>query len=219
MWKKDKDQLYKKFEFKDFLEAMDFVNQVARAAEAANHHPAIAINWNTVELRLSTHDKGDKVTIKDKKLAQEIDELTGVKVPKSAKIPDEIKIFGDGGSRGNPGPAACGYVICSLDDKILETGGEYMDITTNNQAEYHALEMALESALKHGVKKVHVFMDSQLVIRQIEGRYKVKSEELRPRYENVMNLSKKFAEFSYQHVPRELNKLADAEVNRILDSV
>ena len=213
-----KKEIHKSYEFKDFAESMRFVRKVADLAEVANHHPKIQIDYNRVELWFTTHDKG-KVTEKDENLAEQVDTLVQDRLPEVGDLPAEVKFYGDGGSRGNPGPAAAGYVLMDMGDTVLEEGGEFMGITTNNQAEYHSLEMGLERALEAGVKKVHVFMDSQLVIRQISGQYKVKSPDLLPRYKNVKSLIEKFDEVVCTHVPRELNKLADGEVNRILDSI
>ncbi len=132
---------------------------------------------------------------------------------------NEIKLYADGGSRGNPGPSASGYVLLDMHDNILETNGEYLNITTNNQAEYHALKLGLERAQQLGVKVIHVFMDSLLVVNQMTGLFKVKNAELIPVYKAIKGLTLQFDEVNFQHVPRELNKLADAEVNRILDSI
>lgn len=217
MPKEDKKEIHKSYEFKDFAESMRFVRQVADLAEVANHHPRIQIDYNKVELWFITHGKG-KVTEKDKKLSEQVDALI-TNHTSAGQLPTELKFYGDGGSRGNPGPAAAGFVLLDMNDHLLENGGEFMGVTTNNQAEYHSLEMGLERALEAGVKKIHVFMDSQLAIRQISGQYKVRSLELLPRYKNVKSLLAKFDEATCTHVPRELNKLADAEVNRILDSL
>ncbi len=210
-------QIHRSYEFKDFAEAKRFVDKVADLAQQMDHHPKIQLDYNKVDLWYTTHSAG-KVTEKDENLAAQVDDLVSDRAP-TGGLPTEVKFFGDGGSRGNPGPAACGYVLLDMDDTILEIGGEFMGITTNNQAEYHSLEMGLERALAAGVKKIHVHMDSQLAIRQISGQYKVKSPDLLPRYKNVKSLLAKFEEATCVHVPRELNKLADAEVNRILDSV
>lgn len=131
----------------------------------------------------------------------------------------EVKLFGDGGSRGNPGPSASGYVIKDMADKILESNGEYLNITTNNQAEYHSLKIGLERAQQLGARTVHVYMDSLLVVNQVKGIFKVKNAELKPVYERVKNLMAEFDATDITHVPREFNKLADAEVNKILDSI
>lgn len=218
MPKEDKNILKKSYEFTDFTESMRFVRQVADLAEVADHHPKIQIDYNKVELWFYTHSAG-KVTKKDEDLAEQVDALVNDHQKTTSQLPTELKFYGDGGSRGNPGPAAAGFVLLDMDDHLLENGGEFMGVTTNNQAEYHSLEMGLERALEAGVKKIHVFMDSQLAIRQISGQYKVRSPELLPRYKNVKSLLAKFDEATCTHVPRELNKLADAEVNRILDSL
>lgn len=139
-------------------------------------------------------------------------------VNKSTEV-SEIKLYGDGGSRGNPGPAASGFVIMDMQDNVLESNGEYLSITTNNQAEYHSLRLGLERARQMGVKTVHVYMDSLLVINQMKGVFRVKNEELKSVHAIVKGMLEDFDKVTFTHVPRELNKLADAEVNRILDSV
>lgn len=130
----------------------------------------------------------------------------------------EIKLYGDGGSRGNPGPSASGFVLMDMDNTILETNGEYLGISTNNQAEYHSLRLGLERAKQIGAETVHVYMDSLLVINQMKGSYKVKNKELLTVYQIVRKIVADFKHVDFTHVPRELNKLADGEVNRILDS-
>lgn len=211
-------EIIKNYEFADFAEAKRFVDKVAKLAEGMDHHPRITWDYNKVELGFITHS-ARAVTDKDETLAARVDELVQDRLPQAGELPEEVQFYGDGGSRGNPGPAACGFVLLDMDDTVLEAGGEFMGITTNNQAEYHSLEMGLERALEAGVKRIHVFMDSQLAIRQISGQYKVKSPDLLPRYQHVKSLLAQFDEATCLHVPRELNKLADAEVNRILDSV
>lgn len=136
----------------------------------------------------------------------------------SAEQLHEIKLYGDGGSRGNPGPSASGYVLMDMHDKILLDAGVYLGITTNNQAEYLSLKYGLEEALKRNARIVHVFMDSMLVVRQMKGIYKVKNRDLWPIYQSVKDLLPKFEKVTFTHVPREFNKLADAAVNRTLDN-
>lgn len=130
----------------------------------------------------------------------------------------EIKLYGDGGSRGNPGPSASGYVLMDMQNNVLETNGEYLHITTNNQAEYHSLRLGLERARQLGAETVHVFMDSMLVINQMKGIFKVKNKELLAVHQVVKGMLGDFKHVDFTHVPRELNKLADGEVNRILDA-
>lgn len=130
----------------------------------------------------------------------------------------QMKLYSDGGSRGNPGPSASGYVLLNMDDVIIKKSGIYLGITTNNQAEYQALKLGMEEALKLNVRELHVYMDSLLVINQMKGIFKVKNRDLWPIYQSIKDLSQKFNHVEYQHVPRELNKLADAEVNEVLDA-
>ena len=130
----------------------------------------------------------------------------------------EVKLYADGGSRGNPGPSASGYALLSMDDVVIFQGGNYLGITTNNQAEYNALKVGLDEAAMRGVKVVHVYMDSLLVVNQMKGLYKVKNPELAPVYTSIKNSLNRFQEVTFTHVPRELNKLADAMVNETLDA-
>ena len=220
MWQTENNQLYKKFTFKDFAEAVGFMNQVANLAEKANHHPKIQNTWNTVELWLSTHDAGDVVTEKDKALAGQIDALLAApEAAPAAKSYKQLKTYSDGGSRGNPGPSASGYVVMDMDNNVLLKAGVYLGITTNNQAEYNSLKFALEAAKKLGAEEVQVHMDSLLVINQMKGIYKVKNRDLWPLYQAIKDFAAaSFKKVTYTHVPRELNKLADAEVNTTLDA-
>lgn len=219
MWQTADNKLYKKFTFKDFEEATIFINNVAAIASELNHHPTIKNTYNTVELWLSTHDAGDTVTEKDKTFAKRTDALFGgSKKSASMTLPKAIKMFADGGSRGNPGPSASGYVLMTMDDEVLVERGVYLGITTNNQAEYQALRFGLEDALKRGAHEVTVYMDSLLVVNQMKGIFKVKNRDLWPIYAAIIEEAKKFKKISFNHVPRELNKLADAEVNKTLDA-
>lgn|SRR3990167_9778836 len=138
-------------------------------------------------------------------------------VDNSTKV-TSVKLYGDGGSRGNPGPSASGFVILDMDDNVLLEKGIYLGITTNNQAEYKALKFGLETALEFGAREVAVHMDSLLVINQLKGLFKVKNQDLLPIYEAIKQLATKFDVVTYTHVPRERNKLADAEVNKTLDA-
>ncbi len=220
MWQETDNKLYKKFTFKDFNEAVAFINQVADVANKANHHPTIKNTWNTVEFWLSTHDAGDIVTDRDRELAEMIDKLIEVpaKLPQIKQTVKELKLYADGGSRGNPGPSASGYVLLDMDDTIIFKSGVYLGITTNNQAEYQALKFGLEEAQKLGAREVDVYMDSLLVVNQMKGIFKVKNRDLWPIHEAIKELAKSFHKVIYTHVPRELNKLADAEVNTTLDA-
>ncbi|MBC7943061.1 reverse transcriptase-like protein [Candidatus Saccharibacteria bacterium] len=126
-------------------------------------------------------------------------------------------IYSDGGSRGNPGPSAAAFVIMDIQQGILDQGGTYLGITTNNQAEYHGVQLGLERAFEIGVKVIEFRIDSMLVVNQMKGVYKIKNRELWPINERIRELIAKFDKVSFTHVPRELNQLADSLVNRLLD--
>lgn len=128
-----------------------------------------------------------------------------------------VKVFADGGSRGNPGPSASGYVLLDMNDTVLVDKGVYLGITTNNQAEYQALKFALEEAQRMHVRRVDVYMDSLLVINQMKGVFKVKNRDLWPIHDAVKRLAGGFDHITFTQIPRELNKLADSAVNRALD--
>jgi ribonuclease HI len=129
-----------------------------------------------------------------------------------------IKLYADGGSRGNPGPSASGYVLLDMDDNVIKKSGVYLGITTNNQAEYQALKFGLEEAQKLGVREIAVYMDSLLVVNQMKGLFKVRNRDLWPIHEAIKDQVRLFKKVTFTHVPRELNKLADAEVNTTLDA-
>ncbi|MGZ4676864.1 MAG: ribonuclease HI family protein [Acidimicrobiia bacterium] len=135
--------------------------------------------------------------------------------------PRTIRIFCDGGARGNPGPAAIGAVVldASVDPpRLLASVSETIGVATNNVAEYTALIRALEVVAGLGARRVEVRADSQLVIRQLEGRYRVKNAGLQPLYEQARTLLRPYAEVDLQHVRREDNTDADALVNAALDA-
>ena len=218
MWQETKISFYRKFEFENFDEAIEFINRIAQCARELNHHPKVTNIFNIVEIEISTHSEG-KVTGKDRKLAERIDKIleqsepgvTGVKL-------DKAKLFTDGGSRGNPGPSALGYVILDMNDSEIKKESEYLGVTTNNQAEYQALVAGIKDAHSHGVKELEVYMDSELIVNQIKGIYKIKNQDLLPHYTKVKELSNKFEKITFSHVPRALNKIADSLVNECLDS-
>ncbi len=138
-------------------------------------------------------------------------------VPTGGMLLDEAKMYTDGGSRGNPGDSSCAYVICKMDDTVVEKSGFYLGLATNNQAEYYGFKKGLERARDLGIDKIALFSDSQLVVNQMNGTYKVKNQELAPLYQDVKTLADSFGKITFSYVPRELNKIADREVNRILD--
>lgn len=129
---------------------------------------------------------------------------------------DELKFFTDGGSRGNPGPAASGVVILTMDDEIVEEIGQFLGVASNNVAEWNAVKVALEEIAKYKPKRVHGYMDSELVCRQLNGQYRVKHPDLKPFFEAATKLAQAY-DITFQHVYREKNKLADAQVNLAID--
>lgn len=219
MWQEEDNKLYRKFKFENFREAVAFMNSVAGIAEQMNHHPKIHNTHSTVELWLSTHDAGDVITAVDHSFAKRVDAIFEEPVKNLQSKPEkQIKLYADGGSRGNPGPSASGYVLMNMDDSIIFKSGVYLGVTTNNQAEYQALKYGLQEAQKLGAREVDVYLDSLLVINQMKGIFKVKNRDLWPIYEAIKELVTTFKKVRFTHVPRELNKLADAEVNEVLDA-
>ena len=128
----------------------------------------------------------------------------------------KLTICTDGGARGNPGPAGIGIVI-KENGKTIKEYGKYIGETTNNQAEYKALISALETAKDLGAEAVQVFMDSELIVKQINGEYKVKNPDLAPLFLKFYNLRVGFKKFSVTHIRREKNKEADRMVNKAID--
>jgi ribonuclease H / adenosylcobalamin/alpha-ribazole phosphatase len=130
----------------------------------------------------------------------------------------KARLSTDGGARGNPGPAAFGYVLEAEDGTVLATHGEAIGTATNNVAEYRALVAGLEKALELGVEEVDVVSDSQLLVRQMTGEYKVKNEALRKLSLEAAALARRLRKVTYRSVPREHNELADRLVNEALDA-
>jgi ribonuclease HI len=128
-----------------------------------------------------------------------------------------IRVYSDGAARGNPGPSGAGAVLVESSGKVLERLGKYLGVQTNNYAEYMALLLGLKRAKALGVQEVEVFADSELMIRQLGGRYQVKSPSLRPLYEEVLGLLNEFSRFKLVYVPREMNAAADEMSNRAID--
>ena len=123
----------------------------------------------------------------------------------------------DGGSRGNPGPGAFGYVLCDGAGREIEARGEYLGVCTNNVAEYRSLIAGLEAARRHAVPTLIVRMDSELVVRQMLGRYKVKNEVLKLLNAEARDAVKRVGVVRFESVPRDDNGRADGLVNEALD--
>lgn len=138
------------------------------------------------------------------------------KVVKNTSNKSHTIIYSDGGSRGNPGPSAAAFVITD-NETVVGQGGEYLGITTNNQAEYHGVRLGLEEALEQGLQSLEFRIDSMLVVNQLNGLYKIKNRELWPINERIQALIAQFQDIRFVHVPRDQNKMADALVNKFLD--
>ena len=124
----------------------------------------------------------------------------------------------DGGARGNPGPAAYAYVLEADDGTVLAAHGEAIGVATNNVAEYSALVAGLEKAIEVGVSELEVISDSELMVKQMRGEYRVKNEALRELSQRASRVAREVGSVSYKAVRREQNKLADKLVNEALDA-
>ena len=131
----------------------------------------------------------------------------------------KAKLSTDGGARGNPGPAAYGYVLEADDGTVLDARGETIGVATNNVAEYRALIAGLEKAVELGIDELEVVSDSELLVKQMQGEYRVKNEALRELNDEANSLERKLGRVRYKAVRREHNELADKLVNDALDAV
>jgi ribonuclease HI len=129
----------------------------------------------------------------------------------------KTRLFTDGGARGNPGPAAYGYVLEAQDGTVLDARGEAIGVATNNVAEYRALLAGLEKAVELGLGDVEVVSDSELLVKQMRGEYKIKNEALRELADEAERLEDRLGRVTYVAVRREQNELADRLVNEALD--
>jgi ribonuclease HI len=130
----------------------------------------------------------------------------------------KARLFTDGGARGNPGPAASAYVLEAEDGTVLEAHGRAIGVATNNVAEYRALVDGLQRASALGVEELEVVSDSELLVKQMRGEYRVKNETLRGLHAEASGLARQLGSVTYTAVRREHNELADRLVNEALDS-
>lgn len=128
-----------------------------------------------------------------------------------------VRVFVDGASRGNPGPAGIGFVVVDAEGNVVERRGRYVGVATNNQAEYLALIEALKACRRIGAARVEVFSDSELLVKQMRGEYAVRNMRLRKLHGMVKELEGFFERVTYNHVPRELNADADLLANEAID--
>lgn len=128
-----------------------------------------------------------------------------------------VRVYSDGAARGNPGPAGAGAVVLGAQGEVLAAIGRFLGEQTNNVAEYEGLLLGLRHALRLEATEVEVLADSQLLIRQLAGLYRVKSAGLIPLFEEAKRLLRRFAKVELRHIPRELNGAADEMSNRAID--
>ena len=131
--------------------------------------------------------------------------------------PDRVIIYTDGGSRGNPGPSAAAFVLTDSRANVIKGSAKYLGKATNNEAEYSAFKYSLKAAAELKIEDILVYSDSELLVRQINGQYRVKSAKIRPLYSQAMELLTRFKSWRVVHITRDKNELADALVNDALD--
>ncbi|MCL5435507.1 MAG: ribonuclease HI family protein [Patescibacteria group bacterium] len=129
----------------------------------------------------------------------------------------KFSLYSDGGARGNPGPAAYGVAIFDESGRLVEKFKKYLGELTNNQAEYEGVVAGLSKAAEFTASEIDFYLDSELVVKQLKGEYKIKNPGLQPLAAKVLALTNKFSRVNFHHVPREKNKLADQLVNEALD--
>jgi ribonuclease HI len=130
----------------------------------------------------------------------------------------KARLFTDGGARGNPGPAAYAYVLEAENDTVLAAHGEAIGVATNNVAEYRALVEGLRKAVEVGIEELEVVSDSELLVHQMRGEWKIKKDTLRSLWDEAQDLAGRIAKVRYTAVRREHNELADRLVNEALDA-
>ena len=134
-----------------------------------------------------------------------------------AQLENEWLVMVDGAARGNPGQAGCGVAILDGNGTLVKELSRYLGHTTNNVAEYEGLLMGLEAVLALGKKRICVQSDSQLLVRQLNGQYRVRDGKLMPLFEQARRLLRQFEAYRILHVPREMNRLADRLANKGID--
>lgn len=137
---------------------------------------------------------------------------------KQAGEATNLTLYTDGASRGNPGEAGAGYVIFDSHGREVFAHGKYLGQCTNNMAEYQALILGLAAAKKQGTRQLSVYLDSELIVKQLKGEYRVKDEKLKPFFAQVQRLRQDFTAFRVAHVPRKQNQRADQLANEAIDN-
>ncbi len=129
----------------------------------------------------------------------------------------KLKIYTDGGARGNPGPAGCGVVVLDENNQLIKKIKKYLGHQTNNYAEYSAVILALEETKKMNADELDFYLDSELVVKQLRREYKIKNQDLAKLFVKIYNLSQSFKRINFNHIPREENKQADNLANQAMD--
>lgn len=133
------------------------------------------------------------------------------------EVANSATVYVDGCSRGNPGPAGVGYYIVGENGAVLDQGGEFIGFATSRVAEYYALKVGCERAIRLGLKSVRFVSDNLMLVNQMNGIYKVKNQDLWPIYEDVQGMLGKFEAYAFMHVAREQNTIADRKANEAVD--
>ena len=155
---------------------------------------------------------GSKVTDSDARVPR----LTSLNEVAAKSAMNGATVYVDGGSKGNPGPAAIGYYIVDEDGKEIKRGGEFIGFATSRVAEYYALKEGMEQAIELGLKKVRFVSDNLMMVNHMKGIYQMKSMDLLPMYQSMQEMLPNFEAVSFTHVKRDQNQQADAEANRAL---
>ena len=184
---------------------------------SGNYDKSIWQSKSKIQHRDITESSQVILGMSEQKIITDEDGSLRVKNDDKKATDSAIMLYTDGGSRGNPGPAAAAFVIETQESEVVEKGGRYLGVATSQQAEYHGLLAGLERALELGYRQVDCYMDSAMVVNQMRGVYTLKDESLEPVHDRAMRLLDSFEKVSFSHIKRDLNTLADAEVNRILD--
>jgi ribonuclease HI len=181
-------------------------SQVEQAARASAEELESAMNDSKAERERKKAERAAAA-------AREAEEARA----EAARPPPRTRLFTDGAARGNPGPAGAGAVILSPDGHVVAKIGKFLGENTNNYAEYMGLILGLKRARAMGIKELDVYSDSELLVRQLNGEYQVKADNLRPLHEEAKALLGSFSEIKVSHVPREENEAADEMSNRAID--
>ncbi|MBR2710809.1 reverse transcriptase-like protein [Candidatus Saccharibacteria bacterium] len=132
---------------------------------------------------------------------------------------NSVKIYVDGASRGNPGPAGIGYYILGSDGRVIEQGGEFIGFTSSRMAEYYAMRKGIERAIELNLKSVHFFSDSLMVVNQLNGIFAVKNQDILSIYQDIEKKLNSFEAVSFTHISRSSNAIADNEANLAIDRI